>query len=90
MNKAELVNAIAKEADISKQAAEHSLNATIESITEALKAGDDVQLVGFGTFKVIDRAARDGRNPRTGETVKIPAKKAPKFSAGKALKDAVN
>jgi len=85
-----LVDAIAKSADISKAAAARSLDATVESIKKALKKGDTVSLVGFGTFKVGKRAARNGRNPRTGETIKIKAAKVPKFSAGKGLKDAVN
>ncbi len=90
MNKSDLVEAIAKSADISKAAAARALDSTIESITKALKKGDTVSLVGFGTFKVGKRAARNGRNPRTGETIKIKAAKVPKFSAGKGLKDAVN
>ena len=90
MNKSDLVDAIAKSADISKAAAARSLDATVESIKKALKKGDTVSLVGFGTFKVGKRAARNGRNPRTGETIKIKAAKVPKFSAGKGLKDAVN
>ncbi|MEQ1525919.1 MAG: HU family DNA-binding protein [Sideroxydans sp.] len=90
MNKSDLVDAIAKSADISKAAAGRALDATVESIKKALKKGDTVSLVGFGTFKVGKRAARNGRNPRTGETIKIKAAKVPKFSAGKGLKDAVN
>jgi DNA-binding protein HU-beta len=90
VNKSDLVDAIAKSADISKAAAARSLDATVESIKKALKKGDTVSLVGFGTFKVGKRAARNGRNPRTGETIKIKAAKVPKFSAGKGLKDAVN
>ena len=90
MNKSDLVDAIAKSADISKAAAARALDSTVESITKALKKGDTVSLVGFGTFKVGKRAARNGRNPRTGETIKIKAAKVPKFSAGKGLKDAVN
>ena len=90
MNKSELVDAIAKSADISKAAAARALDATIDSIKKALKKGDTVGLVGFGTFKVGKRAARNGRNPRTGATIKIKAAKVPKFSAGKGLKDAVN
>ena len=90
MNKSELIEAIAKSADISKAAAGRALDATVESIKKALKKGDTVSLVGFGTFKVAKRAARNGRNPRTGETIKIKAAKVPKFSAGKGLKDAVN
>ena len=90
MNKSDLVDAIAKSADISKAAASRALDATVESIKKALKKGDTVSLVGFGTFKVGKRAARNGRNPRTGETIKIKAAKVPKFTAGKGLKDAVN
>ncbi|MCK9201090.1 MAG: HU family DNA-binding protein [Gallionella sp.] len=90
MNKSDLVDAIAKSADISKAAAGRALEATVESIKKALKKGDTVSLVGFGTFKVGKRAARTGRNPRTGETIKIKAAKVPKFTAGKGLKDAVN
>jgi len=90
MNKSELVDQIAKTAEVTKAEAERTLSALIETVTNALKAGDDVALVGFGTFKISDRAARTGRNPRTGETIQIAAAKVPKFSAGKALKDAVN
>lgn len=85
-----MVDAIAKSADISKAAAARALDATVDSITKALKKGDSVSLVGFGTFKVGKRAARNGRNPRTGATIKIKAAKVPKFSAGKGLKEAVN
>ncbi len=90
MNKSDLVDAIAKSADISKAAAARALDATVDTIKKALKKGDTVSLVGFGTFKVGKRAARNGRNPRTGATIKIKAAKVPKFSAGKGLKDAVN
>ncbi|MBI5437394.1 MAG: HU family DNA-binding protein [Gallionella sp.] len=90
MNKSDLVDAIAKTAEISKAAAGRALDATVESIKKALKKGDTVSLIGFGTFKVGKRAARNGRNPRTGATIKIKAAKVPKFSAGKGLKDAVN
>ena len=90
MNKSDLVDAIAKSAEISKAAAARALDSTVDSITKALKKGDSVSLVGFGTFKVGKRAARNGRNPRTGATIKIKAAKVPKFSAGKGLKDAVN
>jgi DNA-binding protein HU-beta len=90
VNKSDLVEAIAKSADISKAAAGRALDATVESIKKALKKGDTVSLVGFGTFKVGKRDARNGRNPRTGATIKIKAAKVPKFSAGKGLKDAVN
>ena len=90
MNKSDLVEAIAKSAEISKAAAGRALDATVDTIKKALKKGDTVSLVGFGTFKVGKRAARNGRNPRTGATIKIKAAKVPKFSAGKGLKDAVN
>jgi DNA-binding protein HU-beta len=90
VNKSDLVDAIAKSADISKAAAGRALDAAVDSIKKALKKGDTVSLVGFGTFKVGKRAARNGRNPRTGETIKIKAAKVPKFTAGKGLKDAVN
>ena len=90
MNKTELVAASAKNAEISKKDAEKAVKAFVEVITEELKKGEKVQLVGFGTFEVTSRAAREGRNPQTGNTMKIAACKAPKFKAGKALKDAVN
>jgi DNA-binding protein HU-beta len=90
VNKSDLVDAIAKSADMPKAAAARALDATVDSIKKALKKGDTVSLVGFGTFKVGKRAARNGRNPRTGATIKIKAAKVPKFSAGKGLKDAVN
>ena len=90
MNKSDLVDAIAKSAELSKDAAARALDATVDTIKKALKKGDTVSLVGFGTFKVGKRAARNGRNPRTGATIKIKAAKVPKFSAGKGLKDAVN
>ena len=90
MNKSDLIDAIAKSADMPKAAAARALDATVDSIKKALKKGDTVSLVGFGTFKVGKRAARNGRNPRTGATIKIKAAKVPKFSAGKGLKDAVN
>ena len=89
MNKTELVAAIAENAEISKKDAEKAVKAFVEVITEELKKGEKVQLVGFGTFEVTSRAAREGRNPQTGNTMKIAACKAPKFKAGKALKDAV-
>lgn len=89
MTKAELVAAIASKADISKASAEKALNGFIAAVTEALKKGDKVSLVGFGTFEVVKRAARKGRNPRTGQEIKIKASKAPKFRPGKALKKAV-
>jgi len=90
VNKSDLVDAIAKSADLSKAAAARALDATVDTIKKTLKKGDTVSLVGFGTFKVGKRAARNGRNPRTGATIKIKAAKVPKFSAGKGLKDAVN
>ena len=90
MNKTQLIEAVAAKADIKKKDAEAAVNAITEVIAEALKAGDKVQLVGFGTFEVKTRAARDGRNPKTGETIKIAASKCPAFSAGKGLKDSVN
>ena len=89
MNKTELVNAVAEKAAVSKKDAEKVINATVDAITAALKAGDKVQLVGFGAFEVKTRAARQGRNPRTKETITIPASKSPVFKAGKALKDTV-
>ncbi|MBQ9803083.1 MAG: HU family DNA-binding protein [Clostridia bacterium] len=89
MNKAELIEAIAAKSELSKKDAEAALNATVEAIKDALKAGDKIQLVGFGTFAVKARAARTARNPRTGETIEVAAAKVPTFSAGKALKDAV-
>lgn len=90
MNKSELIDAIANAADISKADSGRALDATISAVTKALKKGDQVTLVGFGTFLVRKRAARTGRNPRTGDTIKIKASKIPSFKAGKALKDAVN
>ena len=90
MNKTELVAAIADSADLTKKDAEKAVNSFTEVITKALKKGDKVQLVGFGTFEVKKTAARTGHNPRTGEKLKIKASKAPKFKAGKAFKDAVN
>ena len=90
MNKTELIESIAQAADISKAAAERALDGTVAAITSSLKQGGMVTLVGFGTFYVGERAARSGRNPRTGETIEIKASRVPKFRAGKALKDAVN
>ncbi len=89
MNKSELIAAVAKKADLSKKDAEAAVNATVEAITKALKKGDKVQLVGFGTFEVRKRAAKQARNPQTGAVIKVPATKVPAFKAGKALKDAV-
>lgn len=90
MNKTELVAAVAEHAEVSKKDAEKALKAFVDVVTEELKKGEKVQIVGFGTFEVSERAAREGRNPQTGKTMKIEACKAPKFKAGKALKDAVN
>lgn len=89
MNKEELVTEVAKEANLTKSAAEQALNAALQTITNALSKGDKVTLVGFGTFEVRERAARDGRNPKTGEALKIEAKRVPTWSAGKGIKDAV-
>jgi len=89
MNKAELVSAAAEKAELSKKDTEAALNAALEAITEALAQNDKVQLVGFGSFETKTRAARTGRNPRTGEEIKIPASKLPVFKPGKALKDAI-
>ncbi len=89
MNKSELIEAIVAKADLSKKDAEAALNATVEAIKEALKAGEKVQLVGFGTFAVKERAARTGMNPKTKEKITIEASKVPTFAAGKALKDAI-
>lgn len=90
MNKSELIEAVAASADIPKAAAGRAVDAVVETVTSALKEGDQVVLVGFGTFAVKDRAARTGRNPQTGEPIQIAAAKIPSFKAGKALKDAVN
>ena len=90
MNKTELVAAVAEQAGLSKKDAEAAVKAFTDVVAEALKAGDKIQLVGFGTFEVTERAERIGRNPKTKEEMIIEASKAPKFKAGKALKDAVN
>ena len=90
MNKTELVAAIAEQTELSKKDAEKALAAFTDVVADTLKNGDKIQLVGFGTFEVSERAAREGRNPQTGETMKIEASKSPKFKAGKALKDMVN
>ena len=90
MNKAELIEKVAETADLSKSKATDAVDAVLGSITDTLRSGDKVVLVGFGSFEVGSRSARTGRNPRTGETINIPASKSPKFKAGKALKDAVN
>ena len=89
MNKTELVGAIAEKTGLSKKDSEKALSAALDSIVDALKGGDKVQLIGFGSFEVKERAARTGRNPRTNETIEIPAAKLPQFKAGKALKDAI-
>lgn len=89
MNKSELIDAIAAKANLSKKDAKAALEATLEAVSESLKAGDAVQLIGFGTFKVNERAARIGRNPSTGEEIQIAEAKIPAFVAGKALKDLV-
>lgn len=90
MNKAEMVTAIAEKAGLAKKDAEKALKAFTDTVEEELRKGEKVQLIGFGTFEVSERAAREGRNPHTGETMNIPASKAPKFKAGKAFKDAIN
>ena len=90
MNKAELVDAIAKDTGLSKKDSEGALKSIIENISDELAKGNEVSLIGFGTFGVGKRAARTGRNPKTGETIKIAASKTPKFKAGKALKDKIN
>lgn len=90
MNKTELVAAIAEKTELSKKDAEKALKAFTDVVAEELKKGEKIQLVGFGTFEVAERPAREGRNPRTGETMKIAASKSPKFKAGKALKDSLN
>jgi len=90
VNKTELIDQIADESDVSKAAAGRALDAMISAVTQTLSKGDQVTLVGFGTFSVRDRAARTGRNPKTGETIQIKAAKVPTFKAGKAFKDALN
>ena len=90
MNKTELVAAVAEQAGVSRKDAEAAVKAFTDVVADALKNGDKIQLVGFGTFEVSERAAREGRNPKTGESMKIEACKTPKFKAGKALKDLVN
>lgn len=89
MNKSELIDSIADKADLSKAAAGKALEAVVATVTESLQKGEDVSVIGFGTFGISHRSARTGRNPKTGEAIQIPAGKAPKFKAGKALKDAV-
>ena len=90
MNKTEVVAAMAEQTNLSKKDAEAALKAFVDVVSEELKKGEKVQLVGFGTFEVSERAAREGRNPQTGETMEIKASKTPKFKAGKALKDMMN
>ncbi len=90
MNKSELIDKVAELAELNKASATRAVEAVFDGIAQALKQGDTVNLVGFGTFSVGERAARSGRNPRTGETISIAASKSPKFKAGKGLKDAVN
>ena len=90
MNKTELIAAVAEKTDVTKKEAEKAVAAVLETVSDALAAGERVQLVGFGTFEVRTREARTGKNPRTGEPVAIPASKVPAFKAGKALKDVVN
>lgn len=90
MNKNDLIAAVADDVDITKADAARAVDSILEIVTKSLKKGGEVRLVGFGTFSVVKRKASEGRNPRTGEAIKIPASKQPKFKAGKALKDAVN
>ncbi len=90
MNKNEFIDKVADMADMSKSDAARAVDAVLDAVTNALKAGDDVRLVGFGTFSAAKRKAREGRNPRTGETIQIAASIQPKFTAGKGLKDALN
>jgi DNA-binding protein HU-beta len=90
MNKSELIEAVASAADLTKADAGRAIDATVAAIANTLSKGDSLSLIGFGTFSISHRAARAGRNPRTGETIQIKAAKLPKFKAGKALKDAVN
>ena len=90
MNKTELIAAVAEKAGISKKDADAAVNTTLDTIVEMVAAGDKVQLVGFGTFEPRERSAKTGKNPRTGESIEIPASKIPAFKAGKALKDIVN
>ena len=90
MNKTQLIDVVATKTGLTKKAAEAAVNAVNEAIAETLKAGDKVQIIGFGTYEVKERAAREGRNPKTGEKMTIAASKTPAFTAGKALKDAIN
>jgi len=90
MNKNDLIAQVAEKADLTKASAGDAVDAVFDTISGALSSGDDVKIIGFGNFSVTQRSASEGRNPRTGETIQIPASKAPKFKAGKGLKDAVN
>lgn len=90
MNKNELISAVAEKADLTKAQAGDAVDALFDIVSDTLKGGDEVRIIGFGNFSVTERAATEGRNPRTGETIQIPASKTPKFKAGKGLKDAVN
>ncbi|MFB4163980.1 HU family DNA-binding protein [Alteribacillus sp. JSM 102045] len=90
MNKTELINQVAEQSGLSKKDTEAAVNATLENIEKSLKSGEKVQLIGFGNFEIRERAEREGRNPQTGETIKIPASKVPAFKPGKQLKEAVN
>ncbi len=90
MNKNELISAVAEKAELTKAQAGEAVDALFDIIADTLKSGDEVRVIGFGNFSVTERAATEGRNPRTGDTIQIPASKTPKFKAGKGLKDAVN
>ena len=90
MNRSELISAVAEQASLSKKEADAAVSALIDVVTDTLKKGDKLSLIGFGTFEVSERAAREGKNPLTGEKIQIPACKVPKFKAGKALKDSLN
>ncbi|WP_316862696.1 HU family DNA-binding protein [uncultured Cohaesibacter sp.] len=90
MNKNELISAVAEKAELTKAQAGEAVDAMFDIISDTLKGGDEVRIIGFGNFSVTERAATEGRNPRTGDTIQIPASKTPKFKAGKGLKDAVN
>ena len=90
MNKTQFIDAMKEKTGLTKKDAENAYNAFVETIVDALKDGDKLQLIGFGTFEIGERAAREGRNPQTGETIQIAASKAPRFKAGKSFKDAVN
>ncbi|SDI20809.1 bacterial nucleoid protein Hbs [Alteribacillus persepolensis] len=90
MNKTDLISQVAEKAGLSKKDAEAAVNATLDNIAQSLQSGEKVQLIGFGNFEIRERAAREGRNPQTGETIQIPASKVPAFKPGKQLKEAVN